>query len=732
MHMRNCGLIGLLVAACVTASTSWANPDCIDYRGKAHWTGATNLAVEPRSTDEEDARIIANGDVIYVVGANYTWTHRLYAIDVADATAPVVVDSLSVSTFDAVLHEGRLYAASGGLNVLGLEDARHPVPVAHLECGFGLFYVRAAGRYAFVGGCSDGLSAVVDIADPTQPVLLGSFPWPWTIETLSLAGDVGYIGSGSDIAVLDLADPLHPSILRYVHAPEPIREMTVEGHLGAAFGTSSLYLFDLSDAANPVMVSSIMPRRSWYRNRQQVEIEGDLLLWKEDFGAEIWDISDPGHPAYLGLVQAANGAKAFGLGVDRIYELDADTSLRMTFAIMDFNSRDLSARNAPTLLFEDTMGYSFDFADGRLITCANRVLAVYDLPAPDSPVRRGTLTDGFIQDIVDADGNLVVVEDWFEYRLVDLSNPDDPVFRGSLPTASLIRLRGQLAYFAGMDANHAPVLAVYDVSDPDHPMPIGTPPPAAGASADLIFGDGIAVAQWSGLVAIFDISDPAAVRLLWSFDADHLNFSGIGLDGTHLYIGRENGRVEVFDLSDPTSPLLIAGKLTLGLPMHFAFAGDYMYVNEYFSGCEIFDISDVSAPRCVASLLNPITYRMRIHGGRIYFDNKVAPLQCDGVSAVGEPALAPFPTSARISPNPFNPATSVAFDLAVVQSVRLAVYDVAGRLVATLADQVLPAGPHEIWWNGQSGDGRAAPSGVYFFWLEVGGEVQIHKAALLR
>ena len=65
-------------------------------------------------------------------------------------------------------------------------------------------------------------------------------------------------------------------------------------------------------------------------------------------------------------------------------------------------------------------------------------------------------------------------------------------------------------------------------------------------------------------------------------------------------------------------------------------------------------------------------------------------------------------------PNPFNPQTTVAFELARAGRARLGLFDLRGRLVRELVNGDLPAGPHEVRWDGRDEAGReAACSGVY-------------------
>jgi hypothetical protein len=83
-------------------------------------------------------------------------------------------------------------------------------------------------------------------------------------------------------------------------------------------------------------------------------------------------------------------------------------------------------------------------------------------------------------------------------------------------------------------------------------------------------------------------------------------------------------------------------------------------------------------------------------------------------------------------PNPFNPATTIAFDLERSQPVTLEVYTVDGMHVVTLRDERLSAGSHTVTWNGRDDVGREMASGVYLYRLQAGDRVQTRRMALIR
>ena len=83
-------------------------------------------------------------------------------------------------------------------------------------------------------------------------------------------------------------------------------------------------------------------------------------------------------------------------------------------------------------------------------------------------------------------------------------------------------------------------------------------------------------------------------------------------------------------------------------------------------------------------------------------------------------------------PNPFNPSTTISFSLKSRSNVSLTVYDVSGRLVNVLVDDVMDAGPHDVTWDGRGKAGRTVASGVYFYRLRAGEFIETRKMVLLR
>lgn len=83
-------------------------------------------------------------------------------------------------------------------------------------------------------------------------------------------------------------------------------------------------------------------------------------------------------------------------------------------------------------------------------------------------------------------------------------------------------------------------------------------------------------------------------------------------------------------------------------------------------------------------------------------------------------------------PNPFNPSTTIQYELQTAQHVRLTVYDASGRRISRLVDEIVPAGTQRFRWNATSDKGRNVASGVYFIRLESEHGRATRKLVLIR
>ena len=110
-----------------------------------------------------------------------------------------------------------------------------------------------------------------------------------------------------------------------------------------------------------------------------------------------------------------------------------------------------------------------------------------------------------------------------------------------------------------------------------------------------------------------------------------------------------------------------------------------------------------------------------------------APTSPFSIVAVGDDSLPRRHALYGGAPNPFNPQTVIAYDVAAGGGrVIIKVFDLKGRHVLTLVDELRPAGRHSVTWRGRNTRGEKMPSGVYFCQLVAPGYRETVKVTLVQ
>lgn len=137
-----------------------------------------------------------------------------------------------------------------------------------------------------------------------------------------------------------------------------------------------------------------------------------------------------------------------------------------------------------------------------------------------------------------------------------------------------------------------------------------------------------------------------------------------------------------------------------------------------------------------------VTYTFTEIGSQDYFCRPHVGLGMTGTvivtaaSPVGDtPTAAPVQLMPNV-PNPFNPSTTITFELPADRSgstdVSLRVYDLQGRLVRVLMQETVAGERHSVVWNGRNDRGSAAPSGLYVYRLVAGGRTLSRTMTLAK
>jgi len=140
---------------------------------------------------------------------------------------------------------------------------------------------------------------------------------------------------------------------------------------------------------------------------------------------------------------------------------------------------------------------------------------------------------------------------------------------------------------------------------------------------------------------------------------------------------------------------------------------------------------------CAWDVVSPPPVEDRLREVLNWFGYAEGGICSDPTTGVGlEPRVGPRPvtTLANFSPNPFtgDRAGTIHFTTASESRATLSIFDVNGRLVKTVFDEITQAGPHEAVWDGSDRTGRSVASGVYFYRLRTPNKEFARKLIVIR
>jgi hypothetical protein len=195
-------------------------------------------------------------------------------------------------------------------------------------------------------------------------------------------------------------------------------------------------------------------------------------------------------------------------------------------------------------------------------------------------------------------------------------------------------------------------------------------------------------------------------------------FPGTGREKVHI-LDHTATPVPGWPISTPTDPSTV-------------FSTPYSPMVDDVDGDGLVEMVLVSEGVCVYVWDFEAAYDSLLSGGRVMMDNLNSGIYRAGGNPTDTPDDEPTGLPRQFSlhqnyPNPFNPSTAITFELPVKTATRVEVFNVLGQTVATLVDQVLPAGSHTIEF-----DGSEYASGVYFYRLQAGGQESTRKMVLVK
>ena len=666
--------------------------------------------------EDEDAHLFPDGTDLYLAGDHALMGDFRGIVHIVDISDPANMRKVAeVRTPGPALDikiAGDLavvgvqdFESSFGLLILDISDPANPVELSRFdqESWQGVHNLFLHGdRLYLAHGLNPGLS-IVDISDPTAPLVSGF--WQHEGDFSNVVHDVfirDRLAVVSDLfsglVLLDLTDPDAPTTLAALPFAEGIHSAWAEGdyvYCNQEFGgwERRLYVVDIADPRQPQVVHSfgsgpppqgpvLGPHNPWVHN--------GLLYWAYyDAGLRVFDLLDPARPVEIGyhtypgfawsvqphddgLLYVADGA--VGIEAFRLNE--------PAFAIRAVGvDPPVAIRGRHRSVdIEATVAPSPRRATGHIARVGVRLNG----EATGQPLRAAGRT---------FTGSLPLP-------------PDLPTGRHRLHV-ELVDDRGYMYPY------NLPYILY-----PERDLEIYAEILAAGWSLErgetVRFAGRQALILSGNLNSTFEARTPfgslgyTALRFAFRPDAME-NFTtkpilGVNMGGRTVRIGLGGGDSLAVDLADKRWQIVEIPLSTLSVADP-SFKIDSVRISGYLQGVAY--IADL----VLVAAAPPID------------------------TAVREGQVNARPAAFHLAqnfPNPFNQSTVIRIDLETRAEVELAVYNISGQKVATLAQGLYPSGAYTFTWDGRNTHGAELASGVYCYRLRANGREQTRKLILLR
>ena len=544
----------------------------------------------------------------------------------------------------ALMQEGNTLYLGMGLHVEVL-DVSDPKAITHLGSSPLLpefiESISSDGKGHLYVACGSGGLQILDVSNPSAPVILGSYDTRGFTEGVALFNQYVVLADGPQgVQILDVSNPKSP---RYVAEAYPLAytyDVVVNGNVAyAAAGGSGLLVIDLSNPKAPVENNLIKLDGFYY----DLALAGGKLYAAGAWGGvAMLDLASPFSPVVSNQIETSGWAMALYVqdssllvmdGADgaMLYDITGTTlKQKSSFTMGGFVlAGTLSGKNAFVMDKEKGL-LSIDFSsaanpklssrwmpilDGRRVTISGTTgyisgglsgMHVIDLSNPNNPV------ETFWYDTEGGYANKVIVADKTAYLsshlatdtpllIFDVSDPLKPVKVGAVPNDEAvfntafrsITLNNGYIYVPGEFYDMA-----VDVRNPGSPKVVSKIPMGNPVNAD---SSGNLLITTSDQMHLVDISDPTNIQLITTMDKHSSGEAIKFIDETTVITSGDAG-IWIVDVSNPSSPRKLAQLAISGTVMDITIEGTTAYLSTLGNGIQIVDITIPTKPALVGSV----------------------------------------------------------------------------------------------------------------------------------
>jgi hypothetical protein len=489
-----------------------------------------------------------------------------------------------------------------------------------------------AGGYAYVAQGEGGL-AIVDIREPGNPVLVGSYDTPGLALAVQGVGSVVYVADDSGgLEILDVSRPEAPVRLGNYSDGGSVKGLFVSGTLAyLASDRVGLVIVDVSRPAQPVRVGGY----NTPGNALGVQVVGSVAYVADrNSGVQILGVGVPSAPVLLGTLDTPGAARMIRVAGNLAYVADGTSGLQIL---------NVATPSAPVRLAGIATGgsvYDVQVSGGLAYVASHTAgLRVVDVTRPASPVILGGYTSGGeVQAVQWFDGQVFLASGGAGLEILDPTPPSAPTLARAVENSGTARALEKIGDVIVL-ADERSGLRLIDVSDPTHPVQVGRHK-MAGSALGLRVSEGHAfVAAGSLGLEIVDVSLPGMPMGVGSYISGGYTES-VEVLGVVAYLADGFGGVQILDVSLPALPVWLGEYDAGGIVKSLHAVDGLLYVADQFLGLEILDVGDPTRPVRLGGLSMAGTVsEVRVVGGVAFVANGFAGLAAVDVRSPENPIL---------------------------------------------------------------------------------------------
>ncbi len=477
----------------------------------------------------------------------------LLVLDISDPTHPQAVGWYSNGeVVTGVALTGSLAVLSTdqpGFLTVDISDKTHPQVLGRYVTPSGGTAVAVSGSVAFVAEGQAGVEAI-DFSIPSIPRHVGQYDTEGQANAVHVSGGLVYVADGTKgLQILDFSDRSRPRKVGEFWRPYDTQDVAVEGHYAyVAMGTGGLHVLDITNPAIPILIQT----KGLHQQVAGVAVSGQYVFLA-DKTLEVLDVSDPANPQVAWSVPTGF-AKALAMVGNFVYIADQKSGVQVLdisdLGHPEFVGQAITSANAEDIVISGNRAYVAD---------STRGISVLDISDPAHPAVTATgIGDG--ANGIAVSGNYVfAAAASVGLQVFSPCCPDSLVMvaqsRGvSGGDFTRISVSADYAYLTGPGS----ILGVFDIHMPCKPSVVGQyRPPASSLTSHpnqlSVIGNYAFVLYYSALEVI-DVSQPANPHRVSLYPITGWA-AGLAIRDSRAYIVSD--RLRVLDISDPANPRLV-------------------------------------------------------------------------------------------------------------------------------------------------------------------------------